>query len=232
MIDRLVVGGCSYMEQYSAGQGHHDLAQRLGLYRYYSLAHSGSCNDRILRSVLRDCLSASEPSLYIVGLTFLHRYELPILAEPTEDGLWQSCTGHLLDTPGPWRSEISLKEYNNYSALRAHMFYLKESLEKTMFWALAAIHTVKNFGHRIIMFNTAEAGVDNFLNERRFQSLNIPEIVGGYRWRSIQYQIDNGAQWCPQDSHLDLYVRHVAPGQHQWLNDFLTNYIHEHKILQ
>lgn len=233
MIDRLVVSGCSYMECYSEGQGHVDLATKLGLKTSHSLAQSGSCNDRILRSVLRDCLSTSEPSLYIVGLTFLHRYELPIKSQATDDGLWESCTGKPLTSRNEsWRQEISLSEYNNYSALRAHMFYLNESLEKLIYWILATVHTVKSRGSRIVLFNTAESGVDEFLDQHRFRLLNIPEIVNGYKWQSIRYQLDQGAKYNPDDHRLEKYVRHVSPGQHKWLNDFLTNYIQEYKILQ
>lgn len=221
------------MEHYAEGHGHNDLASRLNIQHCHSLAQSGSCNDRILRSVLRDCLSTSEPSLYVVGLTFLHRYEVPINATATDDGLWQSCTGKPAESRHKeWRNEITLNEYNTYSALRAHMFYLNESLEKLMYWLLATIDTVKSRGSRIVVFNTAESGVDDFLDQDRFRLLDIPDIVGAYRWRSIQYQFDQGAQWSQHDSKLDLYVRHVAPGQHQWLNDFLTNYIQERKILQ
>lgn len=233
MINRLVISGCSYMEQYAEGHGHVDLASSLGLQDYHSFAQSGSCNDRILRSVLRDCLSSSCPSLYVVGLTFLHRYELPIRYKSTDDGLWVSCTGKTLASRNSeWRQNIELTEYNTYSALRAHMFYLNESLEKLMYWLLATINTVKSRGSRIVVFNTAESGVDDFLDQDRFRPLNIPEIVGAYRWRSIKYQFDQGAQWNQHDSGLDLYTRHVASGQHRWLNDFLTNYIQEHKILQ
>jgi hypothetical protein len=233
MIDRLVVSGCSYMEHYTDGTGHIELAKLLDISHAINLAKSGSCNDRIIRSISRDSFSNHRPTLYVVGLTFLHRYELPICAEKDDDGLWESCTGNMLSQRSPnWRSDISLSEYNNYAALRTHMFYLTESLEKTMYQVLTLINSVKQLGHKIVIFNTAESGVDQFLNESRFQLLTIPEIVGAYKWQSIRYQLDCGAKWSEHDSNLEKYVRHVAPGEHRWLNEFLTNYIHEYKILQ
>lgn len=233
MINRLVIAGCSYMEYYAEGHGHVDLATRLQLKDYHSLAESGSCNDKILRSVLRDCFTTTEPSLYVIGLTFLHRYELPIRATENKDGLWESCAGKTLTSRNTnWRQNITLAEYNEYCALRAHMFYLSESLEKMMYWLLATIRAIKDRGSRIVVFNTAEYGVDDFINQSRFQLLDVPEIVGGYRWHSIQYQFEHGAKCNPHDLNLNVNVRHVAPGQHQWLNDFLTNYINKHRILQ
>lgn len=233
MINRLVTAGCSYMECYADGNGHLDLGTNLAIDEQHSLAQSGSCNDRILRSVLRDCLSATAPTLYVVGLTFLHRYEVPIKAQATDDGLWESCSGKLLSTrDNSWRDNIAVTEYNTYSALRSHMFYLNESLEKLMYWLLATIHTVKSHGSRIVVFNTAESGVDEFLTQDRFRLLDVPEIVDSFKWQSIRYQIDHGARCSQADAKLDKYVRHIAPGEHKWLNDFLTNYIQEHKILQ
>lgn len=234
MINRLVVSGCSYMEHYATGNGHRDLAKHLGISEYVSLSKPGSCNDRIIRSVIRDCFSEHAPTLYVVGLTFLHRYELPILAAPTKDGLWESCTGKPLGNKSlQWRDEITLNDYNEYCGARAHMFYLTETFEKTLYQVLAMIQTAKSLGHTILVFNTAESGVDHFLDEPRFQLLKVTSnIIGGYKWQSIRYQIDCGAKWPEHDSNLEKYVRHVAPGEHRWLNEFLTNYIYEYKILQ
>jgi hypothetical protein len=234
MIERLVVSGCSYMEHYTDGNGHTELAKILNIPTAINLAKSGACNDRIIRSISRDSLLTRAPTLYLVGLTFLHRYELPICAERSDDGLWESCTGNMLSRrSSSWRTDIALNEYNSYAALRTHMFYLNESLEKTMYQVLTLINSVKQLGHRIVIFNTAESGADQFLDELRFQLLKTtPEIVGSYKWQSIRYQIDCGAKWSVHDSKLEKYVRHVAPGEHRWLNEFLTNYIHEYKILQ
>ena len=49
----LVVNGCSYMASYAVGQGHVDLAQKLGLEHPASLAIGGSANSRILRTTLK-----------------------------------------------------------------------------------------------------------------------------------------------------------------------------------
>ena len=78
MIDRLVVNGCSYMHYYATGSGHIDLAQQLEIPVAESLAMNGSCNSRIIRSTLRDCYTTQQSTVYVIGLTFFHRYELTV----------------------------------------------------------------------------------------------------------------------------------------------------------
>jgi hypothetical protein len=58
------------------------------------------------------------------------------------------------------------------------------------------------------------------------------EIIQGFKWRSIPWQFDQGAAYLEEDQKYPWNCRHVAPGDHQYLNDFLYNYIQEHKILQ
>jgi hypothetical protein len=64
MINHVVVNGCSYHESYARGQGHLDLAQRLGFIDEHnipqasSLAIGGSANSRILRTTLKHSYQA------------------------------------------------------------------------------------------------------------------------------------------------------------------------------
>ena len=89
MISRLVVNGCSYVKCYDRGNGHIDLAERLNIPSAYSLALPGSCNNRIIRTTLKDSYITDHPTLYIVGLSFLNRSELPVgqKKELKENGL-------------------------------------------------------------------------------------------------------------------------------------------------
>ena len=88
MINNLVVNGCSYMYSYAAGKGHVDLSKRLAISNSDSLAISGSANSRILRTTLKHSYNAP-PTLYVLGMTFLSRLEIPI-CEPENDfeGRW------------------------------------------------------------------------------------------------------------------------------------------------
>jgi hypothetical protein len=51
---RLVVNGDSYMALYARGNGHVDLAQRLGIETAHSLAIGGSPDTRLIRTCLKD----------------------------------------------------------------------------------------------------------------------------------------------------------------------------------
>ena len=86
---QLVVNGCSYMECYVRGQGHKDLANRLVVPEFHSLAKSGTSNTRIIRTTLKHSYQVTVPSLYVISLTFLEREELPIGKEYSEfEGRW------------------------------------------------------------------------------------------------------------------------------------------------
>ena len=79
MIQRLVVNGCSYMDVYASGNGHVDLASRLNIPTMESIAQSGCNNSRIIRTTLKDSYLTTEPTLYVLGVTFISRSEAPIL---------------------------------------------------------------------------------------------------------------------------------------------------------
>ena len=59
------------MQGYAHGQGHVDLAQQLGIAYAHSLSLSDSSNARIFRTTHADSLQNKEPTLYVIGLTFL-----------------------------------------------------------------------------------------------------------------------------------------------------------------
>ena len=77
------------MEVYSAGRGYKDLAERLGMSSSESLAIGGSANTRIIRTTLKHSYQALQPTLYVLGMTFLSRLEIPILEnQSTFEGRW------------------------------------------------------------------------------------------------------------------------------------------------
>ena len=79
MIEGLVVNGCSYMDVYAQGNGHRDLAEKLNLLHYESIAQSGCSNSRIIRTTLKHSYNSSRKNLYVLGMTFISRSEAPIL---------------------------------------------------------------------------------------------------------------------------------------------------------
>jgi len=232
--DRLVVNGCSYMQFYARGAGHVDLAAALNIKQYQSLAESGSCNHRIIRTTLRDSFTTVEPTLYVIGLTFLSRYELPVNQDRTEwDGKWLSFTtqGSVYTDIDPGVSKKDLDHYRD-TWLRVNLISVDELVEDLQYRLLSMCDSLRHRGHGCVIFNTADAVFDYVLSQPKFAPLrSCDEIIEGLAWRSIPWQFDQGAAWVEDDRDLDRNCRHVDPGQHQWLNQYLTNHMQQHNIL-
>lgn len=234
MIQRLVVNGCSYMHYYAQGNGHSDLARQLDIPHSESLAMNGSCNSRIIRTTLRDCYNTSEPTLYVIGLTFFHRYELSIRKEiPEPDGKWVSFTNFGSSMFHDYEEHITNQDLLRYYELYNKFTYLSEIAFDLQWRLLSLIDTLHYHNHRIVIFNTAENGIKYwFVDNPRFDLLRQrQEIVHGLEWRSIPWQLEQGARWPEADKEYPWDCRHVIPGDHQWLNEFLIDYINTNGII-
>lgn len=235
MIQRLVTNGCSYMRSYAQGNGHLDLANCLNINNSESLAIAGSCNSRIIRTTLQDCYTTTQPTLYVIGLTFFHRYELSIRQGDSEpDGKWVSFTGTGSSMFYDYEEHITKKDLDSYADLYAKFLYLSEVGMDLQWRLLSLIDALHHRGHRVVIFNTAEAGVDYWLiNNPKFDPVcSRREIIDGLKWRSIPWQFDQGANWLPEDEKYPPDCRHVVPGDHKWLNQFLIDYIKTNNILK
>jgi hypothetical protein len=223
------------MQNYARGNGHSDLAAALDIQKWQSLAESGSCNNRIIRTTLRDSFINPEPTLYVIGLTFLSRYELPVNQDrPEPNGKWLSFTtqGSVYTDLDPGVSKKDLESYRDIW-LRVNLIGVDELVDDLQYRLLSMCHSLTHRGHGCVIFNTADAVFDYVLDQHRFAPMRSQhEIIDGLAWRSIPWQFDQGAAWSPQDEYLDRNCRHVDLGQHQWLNQYLTNYIQDHKILE
>lgn len=232
MINRLIVNGCSYMAYYDKGGGTKELADKLSMTSYDSLAKNSVCNSRILRTTLRDMYSACEPTLYVVGTTFVHRFELTTLDHAEEDGLWQSFNGHTINLTDNRRAEITDSDLESYNRAWNNIMYDNELFEDLVYRVCSLVGAAKNLGHRMLVFNTAEHLVD-YIDSSKYKMLdNKSEIIGKLFWRSIPWQQAQGAQWPKEDAGYPKNCRHVQPGDHKWLNEFLINYINHHKLLE
>ena len=232
-INRLAVNGCSYIKLYAQGNGHVELAQQLGLDTAIDLASNGSCNDRIIRSTLQDSFCTTIPTLYIIGITFLTRYELPIGRDSDK---WLSFTTSG-ETYGDQRlidQHISDNELKTYSKLYAKFttLGLPDIAENLIYQLIAMADSLQSRQHKVVIFNTAEQTVDYFLQRNSFDILKTrPEIIDGLKWKSNQWQFEQGARPSAKDQHLPLEVRHVDLGEHKWLNEFLTAHVNQCKLL-
>ena len=230
----LVVNGCSYMESYAVGQGHVDLAQQLGLDCPASLAIGGSANSRILRTTLKHSYTAP-PTLYVLGMTFLSRLEIPI-CEPENDfeGRWVNPQNQ--EFKHRWQYDWTQADSDQFveTKLKSEVFSILDRVEDLMYRMLSTIADLKSRGHRVLMFQQADNLYTNLLNEPRLTLFDQPEIVGGFGWRATAWQAEQGVQakdYGPGAPYVPPDMTHPAIGHHQMLNEYLTNYIQERKLL-
>jgi hypothetical protein len=173
------------MNYYAIGNGHQDLAQQLEIPTAESLAINGSCNSRIIRSTLQDCYTTQQPTVYIIGLTFFHRHELTVRQDnPTNiDGQWVSFSGSGSSMFHDYEEHITKKDLTTYADLYTKFLHLKEAGMDLQWRLLSLIDTLHHCGHRVVIFNTAEGGVEYWLiNNPKFDPVRArKEIVHGDR---------------------------------------------------
>jgi hypothetical protein len=233
-ITRLVVNGCSYAANYSAGGGTQDLATRLGIDQAHSLAQPGSCNKRILRTCIKDSLLTDQPSLYIIGLTFLSRTELPILQTHDEfEGGWLSLgmtAPNRQDYQENWNKNL-VERYIQLQ-LESQVHSLEDRLEELMYQILSMISDLNHRGHQAVIFMQPADAAQDLLGLAKFSRLNTcKNIIDGLRWQAVEYQASAGARGVPGEEHIPSNVRHIVPGDHKILNEFLEQYIKTHHLL-
>jgi hypothetical protein len=249
-FDSLIVNGCSYMEQYTNGNGHVDLAEQLGISHTESLAIGGSCNSRIIRTTLKHSYQTDQKCLYIIGLTFLSRTEIPVLSswDPKRDlsfeGKWLSLqnnflpgseigpTGYMSKYDRSLDSHIKPKDIRQFIDLKLKFesFSVLDRLEDLQFRIVSMIESLQSRGHDVILYNQAD---DIFLDEETidnkiFDLLNNNRIIDRLRWRAVVYQHYNGTPMTTDEFErgVPLEIRHPQVGHHQNLNNFLINYLH------
>lgn len=236
MIQHLVVNGCSYMDSYASGNGHVGLANQLGIVTSESLAIGGSCNNRILRSTLKHAINNARPTLYVLGMTFVSRTEIPILVEQDQfEGRWTNPQNQQFRDR--WEPHWSDTDYKNYIdlMLKWELHSLLDRTEDLMYRMISAEHMLTNLGHRVLMFQQADSSYYMWLQDPRLAWLqSSPRIVQGFKWAAVPWQHEQGVE--PTDYNnpevkVPPHLVHPLPGSHKFLNSYLTNYIQEHKIL-
>jgi len=236
-INHLVVNGCSYMEVYSAGRGYKDLAERLGMSSSESLAIGGSANTRIIRTTLKHSYQALQPTLYVLGMTFLSRLEIPILEnQSTFEGRWTNPQNQQFAKD--WQYGWGQDETNQFVTLKlnSEMYSILDRVEDLMYKILSMIASLHARGHRVLVYQQADPLYQEYLDNPRLDLFkSTSAIVDGYRWRAVPWQLSNGVP--PTDYGANpIYdvpddIKHPRAGHHQKLNEFLVDYIRENSIL-
>jgi hypothetical protein len=235
VIQQLVVNGCSYAESYAMGDGHQYLARRLGIPTADSLAIGGSANTRILRTALKHSYSTDVPTLYVLGMTFVSRMELPICEQVNNfEGRWANPQNQ--EFSHRWQHNWTQKSTDRFVELKlqSEVYSILDRTEDLMYRMLSAISDFHSRGHRVLMFQQADNLYQEYLSDPRLQWFQRPEIVGGFEWRAIAWQYEQGVRpktYPFGTPHVPPDMTHPEIGHHDALNEYLTNYIIEHKIL-
>lgn len=241
MIKHVVVNGCSYAESYAGGQGHVDLARKLGIIGKFNipqastLAIGGSANSRILRTTLKHSYETTVPTLYVLGMTFISRLEIPICTPANDfEGRWINPQNQ--EFKSRWQHGWTQEDTDQFveTKLKSEVFSILDRTEDLMYRMLATITDLQSRGHRVLMFQQADNLYQQYLDDPRLKLFNRPEIIGGFAWRAIAWQAENGVEpkKYPKGSpYVPPDMTHPATGHHELINDYLTNYIQEHKLL-
>lgn len=236
--NELVVNGCSYMHAYALGDGHQHLAGLLGIATATSIAVSGSANGRILRTTVKHSYTASQPTFYVMGMTFLSRDELPIL-KPINDfeGRWSNPQNQMFeklwDYPWTWKDT---KRYVDLK-LKWECSSILDRAEDLQYRILSTVNDLRSRGHTVLVYNQADDVFRAFYDHPKLAHFkNCKYIVGDYSWRSVPWQHSQGVPGTDYGVNLTAPVPpemvHPARGHHRKINEYLTDYIQQHKILE
>lgn len=237
-INRLVVNGDSYMEVYASGNGHDDLAHRLSIDNTVSLAIGGSANTRVIRTTLKDSfIHTSEPTLYVLGIGFLSRWEVPILNDADRfEGRWTNPQNQ--DYRDRWEhywSESDTKKLIDLK-LKSDLYSIKDRLEDLMYQLVAMVSSLQSRGHRVLCYQQADKIYNEYIDQLEPNLFkDNPVFIESLKWCAVPWQHSHGVPTTEQiDSRYEVPadIRHPASGYHQLLNSFLVDYINKHNILQ
>lgn len=249
----LVVNGCSYMESYALGKGHIDLAMRLGIDNSSSLAIGGSSNNRIIRTTLKHSFTVNEPTFYVLGVTFINRQELPILKylsgeeeENSFEGRWTNPQNQQFSNR--WEHFWTEKDTDKFVdlKLKSEIYSLIDYTEDLMYRLLSLINDLCSRGNQVLIFNQADKSLLTdlrkdlpLLKSDRLKLLSsTPNLMYGLSWLAVPWQHEQGVpsdvfgKTNPKYPPPNDDIKHRRQGDHQKLNEFLTNYINEYKILE
>jgi hypothetical protein len=226
------------MHAYASGNGHQHLAEQLGIPTAASIAISGSANNRIIRSTIKHSYATAQPTFYVLGMTFLSRDELPIITPTSElEGRWSNPQNQ--DFEKLWSPPWTRKDTDTYVELKLKWEWasILDRIEDLQYRILSTVNDLRSRGHAILVYNQADDVFKDFYDHPKLTLFkNCPNVIDGYQWRSVPWQHSQGVPGTDYAAGSTHYVPpemvHPAPGFHIPVNNFLTEYIKEHNILQ
>jgi hypothetical protein len=216
------------MDTYAQGNGHKELAQQLNIPTAISLAKPGSCNSRIIRTCLKDSYAAHEPTLYIVGLSFLSRSEIPVhFNNDSFEGKWIGVQNHV----NPKHQYESHWTHNDTQTLldltlKLQLASTKDRFENLIYNLLSCVDSICKRGHEIVVYRQVnDVDQDSLDQVTAIEYCSTKNFVQGLLWHAVPWQFNNGVKWKENDELLPIDVRHPKIGDHTVLNNFLFDYI-------
>lgn len=254
MIKNLVVNGCSYMYNYAQGNGHVDLAQALGIPNAINITVSGSANSRILRTTLKHSYTMTDPTFYVLGMTFVSRSEIPILTVESEgdfEGRWSNPQNQVFEDR--WEHFWNRRETEIFVRQKrmVEAYSLLDRTEDLMYSMLATVHSLQSRGHQVLMYQQADDSYHSLYDDARWNPArkldlfgSTTSIIDSFRWCAMQYQHAQGVPKLKLDSTIPQSmlptpfapttpdnIQKPEPGAHQVLNNFLVNYIRDNRLI-
>jgi len=242
MIEKVVTNGCSYMDSYTGGGGHYDLAKRFGIVAE-DICITGSANSRILRTTLKHSYQSDRKCLYVLGLTFVSREELPICrwdmySSPTDQEVWEGAWTNPQNQQfgkNRWVDSWSDKDTKQWIVFREKYEDRSQCdrLENLMYSMLAVIDSLTHRGHSCIIYQQADEWWHGMTHQElaRLRLLeNNKNIIGDFKWCAIREQHNADVKFVPHEEHVEPELRHRLAGEHGWLNDYLETYIRKHEL--
>jgi hypothetical protein len=241
MITDVVTNGCSYMATYAQGKGHNDLALALQM-QSDDISITGSANSRIIRSTLKHSYETKQKTLYVIGLTFISREELPICRwddgiYPTEQDVWE---GAWTNPQNQLFGKNRWKDWTDQDSKQWILFREKyesstmvDRVENLMYQILSLIDSLTHRGHNCIIYQQADQWwlgmLPQELTRLRFLT-GHKNIVGDFKWCAIREQHQAGVNYVPDEQWIDKELRHRRPFEHKWLNNYLETHIRKHEL--
>jgi hypothetical protein len=239
------------MEVYASGQGHVDLAQRLDIANSTSLAIGGSANSRIIRTTVKDSYATTEPTLYVLGMTFVSRNEIPILrtnsnelTDTSFEGRWTNPQNQL--TMDRWEHFWQEKDTDRFVdlMLKAECYSILDRAEDLMYRFLSLINDLNSRGHQVVIYNQADSNITSsrgnmiLADAVKLQPLKSrSNFVHGLTWQAIPWQHSQGVAVSSPSNVINKYgeppadMKHRMPGEHAVLNEYLVNYIKSNQLV-
>ena len=242
MITDLVTNGCSYMATYTEGHGHQDLAKRLGL-SPGDIGITGSANSRIIRTTLKHSYQTTKKTLYVLGMTFVSREELPICCYdpysfPKEQDIWEGAWTNPQNQHfgrNRWIPQWSDADTKQWKLFREkyEAGTMVDRLENLMYQMLSMIDSLTQRGHSCIIYQQADHWWYSMLPEE-FNRIRLLEdhknIIGDFTWCAVREQHQAGVKYISDEEHVEAELRHRQPGEHKWLNTYLEQHIRQHEL--